>query len=66
VTFKRMILEEADRQAQHGVQPARWVGPRNRRSRSVRQLEAEAAVAVGESPLPALLDDVRAKRRSSG
>jgi hypothetical protein len=62
VTFKRLILREADRQAQHGVQPARWAGPRNRRSRSVQRLEADAALAVGKSPLPALLDEVRAKR----
>jgi hypothetical protein len=66
MTFKGLILREAERQARHGVEPARWVGPRNRRSRSVHQLEADAAVAVGTSPLPALLDDVRARRRSKG
>jgi hypothetical protein len=58
-------LREADRQARHGVQPARWAGSRNRRSRSVKRLEADAAVAVGNNPLPALLDDVRSKRRTT-
>jgi hypothetical protein len=62
MAFKRLILREAERQARQGVQPARWVGARNRRSRSVERLEAAAGVAVGTRPLPALLDEVRAKR----